>query len=142
MSYDKQATAALIAASIMDELHPHILRAIAKALDGESKKESQMEGMISEHDLSALTELAYCWHKAFGKNPTTVSKAISFAETRKNEDAKNLLSSLIRALEICEISEFIAKYQGCSTFNGYCFSMQNSKAIEKKWFVYDEEVAK
>ena len=36
ISYDKQATAALIAASIMDELHPHILRAIAKALDQES----------------------------------------------------------------------------------------------------------
>ena len=35
ISYDKQATAALIAASIMDELHPHILRAIAKALEGE-----------------------------------------------------------------------------------------------------------
>ena len=35
MNDDKQATAALIAASIMDELHPHILRAITKALEGE-----------------------------------------------------------------------------------------------------------
>lgn len=35
MSDDKQATVALIAASVMDELYPHILRAISNALEGE-----------------------------------------------------------------------------------------------------------
>ena len=171
MSYDKQATAALIAASIMDELHPHILRAIAKALDGEvSKITSMPRPQIVKHtktenlhptvmvsggeDVTDFVDLMASWSFVVGNRPTTIAELIGYSKAEysdkfKSNNANHLYRLLVKiagengGINTRRLEWFVSRRSGIEVF-GYTVKEHCSSGALKKWVVtrLSKEVAK